>query len=139
MVDAIGGDIAPASSTDSERSTSTRGWGHLSRITPFLTVEPRVGCHRPHDAGRQKNGDEVSVGTMELRGSSVTSVSGATQGDHEKRIMDETASRQRGAETPKTPDTKRRKRPISSFDTLDEWVNKLGEDPLKNTLLKKQM
>ena len=64
------------------------------------------------------------MGTMEPSGSSAMPVSEATQGDHEERTRATTTSRLRGAETSKTPATKRRKRPISSLYTLDEWVNK---------------
>ena len=61
---------------------------------------------------------------MESSGSSVMPIFGVPQGDHEEQMRAVTTPRLRGAETSKTPATTRRKRPISSLYTLDEWVNK---------------
>ena len=73
--------------------------------------------------GRQIPEDEVSMEMTELTRSSVTSGSGAVQGDHgdETRVVGETTPRQREADTPKTAATKRRKRPIPSSYNLDKW------------------
>ena len=76
------------------------------------------------DAERQETGDEVHTVTMETSGMSVTNMPVAAQGGHEERTTTNTTSRQRGAETSKTPATRRRKRPISSLYNLDGWVNK---------------
>ena len=107
-----------------ERLASTKEPGHVPRITHFLTATPRMGGRRSQDASQQKTGDEVSMGAMKSSGSSVMPLAGVSQGDLEETAKTVNISRPRGEDKSKTPATKRRKRPISSLYTIDEWINK---------------
>ena len=98
--------------------------GHVPWITHFLTATPRMGCQRSQDASQQKTGDEVGMGAMKSRGSSVMPLAGVPQGDLEETAKTVNLSRPRGEEKSKTPTTTRRKRPLSSLYTIDDWVNK---------------
>ena len=107
-----------------ERLAFTKASGHVPWITQFCTATPRMGCQRSQDASQQKTGDEVGMDAMNSSGSSIMTFVGVLHDDPEETAKTVNLSRPREAEKSKTPTTTRRKRPLSSLYTIDDWVNK---------------
>ena len=120
----MGSDVLSAGGT--ERLASTKEPGHVPWITHFLTATPRMGCQRLQDASQQKTGDEVDMDAKNSSGSSEMIFAGVLHDDPEEtaKIVNLSLARPREAEKSKTPTTTRRKRPLSSLYTIDDWVNK---------------
>ena len=122
MVAERGEGTIPVGGTDQQ--TSERGWGQLPQTTSFLSFEPRTPGTHSHAEGRRLLRAEASMGIPSCSNVAVgfRDVQGGSQ--DEQRMEIATTSRQREVATPKTPATKRRKRPISSSYNLDIWLNK---------------
>ena len=124
MANVMGNDVLSVGGT--ERLASTKEPGHVPWITHFFTATRRMGCQPSQDASQQKTGDEVGMDAiMNSSGSSVMTLAGVPQGDLEETAKTVNLSRPRGEEMSKTPATTRRKRPISSLYTIDEWANSI--------------